>query len=288
MNRKSKRYEWAELKSCCGKQLSHEDIQKRLLEMLAEFDCFCREKGLIYFLAGGSLLGAVRHQGFIPWDDDVDIIMPRPEYERLLGFSKIGEELEIVSFLDDRGYYHPYPYCNIADRKTVMFEHHARRLTGKGLFLDVFPLDGVPSDLKERKKFYRRLMIVRYIKGLQSNPYRRISAPKDLVMNLLAALLTPLDEMKLTADIDALAKSHILERSKDCAMLLVLEPDLLTWPRADWEERVETEFEGHRFFIPKAYDAVLTKQFGDYMVPPPKEERAGHHGLEVFWRKERG
>lgn len=286
MNRKSKIFSAEKVLSMCdGSSYSLEQIQKRLLEMMTKFDIFCKEHGIRYFLAGGTLLGAVRHKGFIPWDDDVDILVPRADYEKLLTFDCIDENLDIVSYKKPGKYYHPYPYCNIADRRTVMYEHNTKCLTGKGLFLDIFPLDFVPENDRERKKFYRKLIVFRYLKGLPMNPYRKIRTLKDICMNICSFILGGFDEIKMTKRIDELASMYQNHPSSMCAALFVGPLDKLTWKTFDYAEVLRTKFEDKEFDIPVNYDEVLTVQYGDYMTPPPVSEQAPHHGVDVFDRK---
>ena len=271
-------------KVCSGEPFSIEQIQKRLFDMLVSFDSFCKDNGIPYFLAGGTLLGAIRHKGFIPWDDDIDIFIPRDEYERFISFDSIDEKYKIVSYKNDHGYYHPYPYCNIADPDTIMLEYNTKYPTGKGLFLDIFPLDGMPEKNK-RKRFVKKLLLYRYLKGIPMNPIRKVKSIKDLVLNVLSIVLKPLDERKLVKKIDKIAKTYDYNNATECGQLMVLHPDKVTWPRSYYDSVVEVVFEGKTFFAPINYDEVLKEQYGDYRILPDEKERVAHHGYEVFWRK---
>lgn len=266
-----------------GNPLSIDEIHDELLLMMKSFHCFCEKNNLKYFLAGGTLLGAIRHNGFIPWDDDVDIYMLRDDYEKLVSFSHIDDDLEIVTFKRSHSYYHPYPYCNITSRKTIQIEYNSRYMSGKGIFLDIFPVDGLPNDYKRRYVFYRKINRLRYIKGLPLNNYKKVKSFKDIIFNLCVFFLRPLDEIKTVKKIDLLAKSNILLECDDCEQVVI--PSKLHCPKAYYSSPVLHKFEDTEFYIPRDFDDILRRQYGDYMVLPPESQRKGQHGVEVFYRK---
>ena len=285
MNRISKKFNKQELLNRYnGTPFSLEECQNHLLQMMKAFDSFCREKNLKYFLAFGTLLGAIRHNGFIPWDDDVDILMPREDFEKLISFSCINSQYSIVSLENPGQYYHPYPYCNITDENTIQIEHNARCQTGKGLFLDVFPLDTVPDDASERESFNKKILFYRYLRGLQTMPIRKIDSFKTLVMNICTIILSPFDEIKLARKIDKMAKQYRYSNYKTCAHMLLGKLKRVTWDKEDFSEVIEHKFGDGLFFVPKQYDKVLSKTYGKYMVLPKEEDRVPHHGVDVFYR----
>ena len=125
------------------REMNHQEVQQCLLEMVKWFDGYAREHGITYYLSGGTLLGAVRHKGFIPWDDDVDLMMPRPDYERMIAEFKNDGRYQFICCERDDDY--KTPFGRIWDTKTVrVFE----RLQDKqfGAFLDIFPIDGYPKN----------------------------------------------------------------------------------------------------------------------------------------------
>lgn len=284
MNKKSKLFPKDKVELLCGEKYSLEQIHNRMYEMIIEFDKFCREHGLTYYLNFGTLIGAVRHQDFIPWDDDVDICMMRDDYEKLIAYSNINDEIDIVSFKNSHYYYHPYPYCNIADKNSVMVEHNTQYLTGKGIFLDVFPLDNIPADDLERKKFISKLTFWKYIKGLPQNPYRPIRGLKDIAMNVASFLLKPIDEMKIVEKIDKLANTYNNQSSDYCSHLLVGNIQS-KWKKSEYAQGIKLKFRDAEFICPVEYDAILRSWYGDYMQLPPIGSQNAHHGVDVFAKK---
>ena len=139
------------------KQLTLEEVKQVELEILLVFDRVCRENGLKYSMCAGTLLGAVRHQGFIPWDDDIDLCMPRPDYEKLIRLSREGklfpEYLKLACFeegtLDS-------PYMKIMDTRTRIREENYTQQDVKSLWIDVFPVDGLPDTWKETVRLYQK------------------------------------------------------------------------------------------------------------------------------------
>jgi len=154
-------------------------LQLRLLRILKAFDIMCRNHGLRYYLEYGTLLGAVRHGGFIPWDDDLDIMMPRPDYELLIKHSKewMPEPYEFVCFENDPNY--PLQFGKVQDASTTLVERPHLYYLG-GAYIDVFPMDGVPESEKERKahaKRYKRLKSLLYITW--RDPYKHGHGPSS-------------------------------------------------------------------------------------------------------------
>ncbi len=287
MNPKSKKFKNME-RETVGDRLDLEQTHGVLLEMAKALHDFCEEHDITYYLFFGTMLGAVRHKGFIPWDDDVDVCMPREDYERFVKFSRISDRYQMVNFNDDKGYYHPHSYCSLTDTHTVIIEHDSRFSTGKGQFIDVFPLDNVPDGFKRRLRFLR-LDTLNFIQGMQGIDYKnyKVRSPKDFVKRTCAWLFTPFDVIKIVAKMDKTAKKET--GNDNCSQVGIICGSRFDrsqlYPRELFEGRRLVPFEKYEFYILDKYDEVLTIQYGDYMQLPPEEDRAGHHGVDLYFRR---
>lgn len=286
MNKKAFRYNKERIKQMSGRKLSHEEIQDRLFEMMCSFDSFCKENDIEYYLAYGTLIGAIRHGGFIPWDDDVDVLVPRKDYEKLKTFDRIDENTDIVSAWNDRGYYHPYTYINLSDRRTVIDEAFAAHPTGKGLFIDVFPLDEIPEKKVKRISFMLPILILRAIHMFTTKPLSRNLSLKSLIKNVFIILFKPIDEVKMAKKIDTISTKYSGKDCKDVGLTLQADLRLNCWPAKDYDHPISVKYNGKDLPAPCEYDDVLRIGYGDYMTPPPPESRNSTHGFEAFERKE--
>ncbi len=255
------------------------EVQSKLLDMLVWFDRFCRENGLRYYALGGTLLGAVRHEGFIPWDDDVDVGMPRTDYEKLAGL--LGGEIHDGYVLETVQSEDPkfcYPFTKLYDTPTTLAEHVSTGLK-RGLFLDIFPLDGIGNGeepdfgwfrkIKHRNQFYiARITAVR--KGR--------SALKNMAVVLSKAIPGKvLDNRALRIRIDGMCRKYDFESCRWAGSLLGnwWEKELMA--REIFGEPKEYRFEGHTILGIEHAEDYLTAIYGDWRQLPPEEKRFTHH-----------
>ena len=247
-------------------------LQLRLLRILKAFDIMCRNHGLRYYLEYGTLLGAVRHGGFIPWDDDLDIMMPRPDYELLIKHSKewMPEPYEFVCFENDPNY--PLQFGKVQDASTTLVERPHLYYLG-GAYIDVFPMDGVPESEKERKahaKRYKRLKSLLYITW--RDPYKHGHGPSSWWPLIMRKIYKP---ERVQDMIRELSMKYPFETSKYVANLFgqKLRP-------LDREKELgygtPKRIEYAVFMNVINTDARLTQIYGDYMTTPPPKEIQQH------------
>ena len=264
-----------------------EEMQKIALDILIFIDAFCREHDLKYFIVDGTLLGAVRHHGFIPWDDDIDIWMPREDYDKiteLLGPDS-GSRYQMVN-LQTADWYR-YAYGKIVDRNTRLVEDNG--YSGEmGVFVDVFPYDGLPGEKEEEyAPFVEQCIRMERHRGFSCRTYRQYlsygdgkSNPFKFAKWLSRKLYGPRRILKRQ---DELARSYPVKGAKVVGCICDgyrLRDMMPAWVVGT---TTELEFEGHRFRAPAGYQYYLEKLYGDYMKLPPEEERVTHHYYQAWW-----
>ncbi len=264
------------------KQLTSEEYKNVLLEAMLKVDAICRENGFWYSIAYGTLLGAVRHQGFIPWDDDMDIAMPRDDYEKLKTYINAHPELGL-RFIDISNHPDTIYLCGkLCDTRTLIRESSFRTVEGCGAFIDVLPLDNLPDDEKERKRFKAH---ARYLaKLVQHSAKLRPGKPQGIrhAFLLYAAFVYShcFSTRRLIRKLDAYCAKYNGAETGYCGI-----PYYISYFKKAWfDELVEYPFEGHMLLGPKDYDSVLTAAYIQYRELPPPEERTNHL-VECYWKE---
>lgn len=257
-------------------------VQLTQLEIAKEIKRVCEENGIRYFLDAGTFLGAVRHEGFIPWDDDMDIGMLRSDYEK---FCRIAPEKLKPEYCLQTWYTEPnygLPFGKVMKRGTVYLESKkTRRLQENGFYVDIFPFDDVPGTEEERKALSKRLLQLYRIRLMKCGyqPWMendRILWKKRIgyVYYQIRALFT--GKKELARAYDALAECSP-ESGLVCEQSAMTEP--MYFERCWCEELAEYTFEGVTFPGPKEYDKFLTAMYGDYMQLPPEDQRENRHQI---------
>ncbi|MCR5077910.1 MAG: LicD family protein [Prevotella sp.] len=265
------------------KQIDTEELKRIQLSILSDIDKFCQQDQLTYFLAYGTLLGSVRHQGFIPWDDDIDIAMPRPDYDRFIrsyNSRKGGYEkaYKVISPITDGDY--GLPFAKVYDQRTGMDEFLYRQ-EDFGVYIDVFPIDGVNQNLSQISRSLRWGKLLNTKKAILGNGR---SFGKNLVMLLGKVILLPISKSSILKRIDAIATAADYNQSDEvaCVVAPYSESDIVR--KADISTTIKATFEGRQFSVPVGYDTYLRHVYGDYMQLPPVEKRVSTHTFKAWWK----
>ncbi len=245
-------------------------------EMLVVVDKFCRDNNIKYSLYAGTALGAVRHGGFIPWDDDIDICMERSEYDRFLKlWREKGPEGYFLQGTDIPEYEH-ISFSKVRKENTLFgTEHDVKLFKHNGIFVDVFPYDKVPKDKKLRKKYFRDVKLwMIYTRGY---PYKKGSKFLELISRVLL-LIPRKKQLQIRNKLQArIFKYNMLDKDYDL-MFLACPADLkIVYPEKIFDEVIDVSFEQKTVSLHKNYDEILKIKFGDYMQLPPPEERVCRH-----------
>ena len=272
-------------------ELTSLDNHKRhLLQMMDEFDQFCKENGLRYYLSGGTLLGAIRHKGFIPWDDDVDVNMPRPDCEKMMKLcgGRIGKYI-----LNGPNYtesYHAY-HWKLYDESILVSKAGADCLKEKAypIFIDIFPIDGLPDTAEKNIKYFEKLEELKrnlndyfYLKEYGGKNPIKIFKNRERIRRAEC-----IGKEKLFKDVVDFQKSIDFDESDYIGVtstnVHTVEERVV---KSEYMPIIEVEFEGRMFPAPKAYDTYLRQLYGDnYMSLPPLHRRISRHKLIPFISK---
>lgn len=250
-------------------------LQMTELELLEEVDRICKKCGIHYNIIAGTLLGAVRHGGFIPWDDDADVALLRPEYEKFCKACETELDTERFYFQDHRntpGY--RWGYGKLRRKETLFLREHQEHMPyEQGVFIDVFPLDYVPDS-----------HVMRSICNFKCFLYRKFFwsevgriADKSIFKKKLYGIMSKVPEPGLKKSFNRYIEKRNRKKTDWVRILTFPTPNKEYGYRTRWyEESADIDFEGVTFRGIKDYDGYLSFKFGDYMKLPPEDKRKVH------------
>lgn len=250
------------------------------IDLLLKFDAVCRAHGLHYSLAFGSLLGVVRHNGFIPWDDDIDVVMPRDDFEEL---KKYKTELERPYFLqfpgEDEDYY--VSFAKMRNSNSTAISKPLRYCSfNQGLFLDIFPLDNYnPNNLEENYTRIENLIAECSALMRRSNPN-----PSESDMFKISRFPIVRDGVGVVKELERVLRQYEYNISDKYIAwcCLIYNHQRMTFDKSLMDDLIEVDFFGHNVFIPRKYDEVLRITYGDYLQLPPIDKRGSWHSQIVL------
>lgn len=269
------------------RELSAEELKQIMLDELMAVDEFCRKNGIEYFLEGGTGIGAIRHKGYIPWDDDIDIAMTRPNYEQFIhSFSGYNKHLNLFAPELDENFY--ASYANICDSRTVlkedMFDYRGFDI---GVKIDVFPIDGCEDNICICNRWH---YVVRILDNILSRRHRnmrytwRHNKLNFFTCALVRLLTSPIRYRTLMRWLLRIVKRCDYTKANYAYHAALPYKRVTRCPKQVWEKYVDVVFEGHIVRNLRDYDTHLRTIFGDYMQLPPESERVSHHGFTAYWK----
>ena len=265
------------------KEIGLEELKVLQLDVLQAIHDFCQKNGITYSLACGTALGAVRHKGYIPWDDDIDIYLLRDDYERLIREYPKEGRYQLISMERDEEW--DRPYAKAYDDTTLFVEkYNCAKVIGVGI--DVYPIDHVPEKELEWKRFDKKrrfLQRLHTIKQIQFDFSRDFSKNSFLVVS--KTLLLPFSRKRLSKIIDKYIKQYNTNNSNwvfESAQGMIQKN---RFHKEVFEKTIPVKFENREFMLFANFDEYLKNGYGDYMKLPPVEKRIAHHAYKAFWKQ---
>ncbi|MEF9984440.1 MAG: LicD family protein [Oscillospiraceae bacterium] len=268
------------------KNISREELKSIQLEIMGIFHKYCEDRDLRYYLTGGTLIGAVRHQGYIPWDDDIDVIMPRTDYETLIkSFNKDKiPDMKILSTSYNTDYY--LPFSKMINTKTVLIEKTDIGMP-IGVYIDIFPLDNMSDDYNKAVSLFNKIKRYRNLLTLKTvSVSNRRAKYKNVILQASKIILSSTKSHNIAVQINRLAQTYESEKmSKFVCATVISTYGIKEIMDSSWyQDRRKANFEGRQFWIPGEYHSVLSNLYGNYMLLPPKEKQVSHHKFEAYWK----
>lgn len=262
-----------------NKRISAQDVKDIEINILDYIDSICKKHHIEYFLGYGTLLGAIRHKGFIPWDDDIDICMKRKDYEKFISVFSIekDEPYKLLHSSMDKTYF--YEFAKVVDVRTKVYGVGVNDIPNEGVWVDIFPLDAVSKHQKLQRFLIQICMVFRIM-----SVYKKFPAHKRSYLFYPLWLIARLVGFKLPLKIsDWLSKLGTNEGIIGYIAAMSTTGSKYCSPASWFKETVEVDFEGKKYPAPKAYHDYLKSKYGDYMKLPPENKRVGHP-VEAYWR----
>lgn len=265
------------------KEINIEESKQIQVKILSYVDMICRKHQIKYSLYGGTLIGAIRHKGFIPWDDDIDIIMPREDYKRLIQVFDNNGIYVLHSLENDKDY--ESPYAKVEDSRTLLEENSTTK--NYGIAIDIFPCDYVGDTKQDAIRFVKRREIIRklYLSKLVI-PSHRNKWYKRIAIVLFKTLLVCVN-IRSIAVLRSNMAQKINERTKYSADVVLASnygiKEII--PTDMFDHLIQVEFEGLNFYAFEKYHIYLSSVFGNYMQLPPEDKRKSPHTImKMFWK----
>ena len=268
------------------------EIQEKCFEILKELDRVCKKAGLTYYIYSGTLLGAVRHKGFIPWDDDIDCVMMRDQYEKLAEACEIYLDKKLFEL--QTIYSDPVAsngWIKLHDKNTTFIDGARRKGAMEGINIDIFPIDNAPDSdlvLKYRAKVVNRMNFIYQYRFLKHSPDASL---KMRIFQKVITWIPPWNEMKFKIAYDKYIQKYNGKKTKRVVYFSNANYMLKVVPRECFDTVEMVEFEGQKFPAPGNWKEVLEIRYGaNYMIPPPIKERVSQHGTAIIdlkhsWRE---
>lgn len=258
-----------------------EELKQLQLDILCFVDEFCKENNINYWIDCGTLLGAVRHKGYIPWDDDIDIGMLRPDYEKFKNLFNNSSRYSFLCAEKKSDYY--FPFGKVVDNNTVLYEPNKQgyRLA---VYIDVFVYDNAPDDDEKLKKMFNKRDFWRKLNNAQTGHHRKTNKLwKEILVAIGSVILQIFPKgyfnnkaINTCLDYENVNTKRVGNFTSEKRMVC---------DKGIFKKFIELPFENHMFKAPIGYDEWLKAFYGNYMQLPPKEKQVSHHEFEAYYKE---
>lgn len=266
------------------KKIEIQELKKIELDMVRKIDEVCHTYEIHYYMVGGTLLGAARHKGFIPWDDDIDIAMPRKDFVKFcnaMAREMSNYEVQFYNNVDDYGYASP----KVVDKRTLLIDYKLGM--GKeesSVFVDVFLYDGMGDNKKEAYIRYFFLKCFKKMVFLSKRNFKMETVLKSIIFFIPCVICKAIGVTRLNAFYNSLCAKRDFYQSKYVACVAGRYGKREVFKREVFEQTVPLQFEELMLQAPQGYKTYLTSIYGDYMKMPPKSQRVSNHTSEEWWK----
>ena len=262
------------------KQLSIEDAKQIELEILDYIDTLCKKHNINYIINYGTLIGAVRHQGFIPWDDDIDLSMPREDYQRFINiFQKEKSKYNLLSLETDKNYFNNF--IKIIDSTTKIIDTRNTKTYESGVFIDIFPMDRFDDpkviDICYKLESFKLLSFSKH-----KNIVYKDSLLKDCIRTAFWFLLRPVSPRYFAHKIEKEIQKYSRDNGQYMAFIPSKSKEKEVFPSGTFDKTINLPFENLSLPAPEKFDTILTQFYGDYMTLPPEEKRFYSHEFHAY------
>ena len=265
------------------RRMSLAEVKNTEFEILKFIDKICKSNDIAYSVDGGTLLGAVRHKGFIPWDDDIDVIMVRDQYEKFIKIiSGISSRYKGLSCYNNKTCF--YPFVKICDSRTALTEYGVLSIKNYGIYVDIFPIDAIPSTGLCSSIYLKSITFLKYLIGIRAGSSMPKNIFKRQIWKVFKAVFDIIPINKLGKILNEFSQVYNNVGTKYSGNNVWGADYCKVIPNEYFSRFIDLTFENYTVKGLAEYDFYLKVLYGDYMKLPPKEKQISNHNFVAYFK----